>query len=250
MPDVRLGTTTIRLVNRLAVRLDRFNKQHPWNHNDHYHRWLLRRLPASRGTALDVGCGHGGLVELLRSRARFARVVGIDPEPAMASASAAHFAEDTGVAIAERSFFDLKPGDGLVPDRGFDAVTMVASLHHLAHERDLDAAFTHARDLLAPGGRVLVIGLSRAAVPADYAVDGLSALLNPVVGFLKHPRRAPGPEIEQVFFGIGPGGGARMPVRDPEETFDDVVRAARRVLPGARVRRRLFFRYTLEWTAP
>ncbi|RZS61394.1 hypothetical protein EV386_1693 [Xylanimonas ulmi] len=39
-------------------------------------------------------------------------------------------------------------------------------------------------------------------------------------------------------------------LRDPEETFAEVASTARAVLPGARVRRRLWFRYTLEWTAP
>ncbi len=38
-----------------------------------------------------------------------------------------------------------------------------------------------------------------------------------------------------------------MPVRDPEETYDEVRAVAERVLPGVRVRRRLFFRYTLRW---
>ncbi len=59
---------------------------------------------------------------------------------------------------------------------------------------------------------------------------------------MKHPRRArpedSGPDA--------PG----MPVRDPRHTVDEVARAARALLPGARVRRRLFFRCTLEWTAP
>jgi len=242
-------TTTNRLVRGVAAALRRFNLRHAWSHNDHYHGWLLRRLPVGRTAALDVGCGHGRLVDRLRARAGFVRVVGIDPEPAMASSSQARFASDAGVVIAQRSFFDLKPGDELVPDGGFDTIAMCASLHHLAHERDLDAAFVHGRELIAPGGRLLVVGLARLGSPRDLAVDAVSAVLNPIVGLLKHPRRATNEEIETVFFGLGPHGGERMPVRDPEETFDDVARAAARVLPGARARRRLFFRYSLEWTA-
>ncbi|MGO1340999.1 MAG: methyltransferase domain-containing protein, partial [Cellulosimicrobium funkei] len=120
----------------------------------------------------------------------------------------------------------------------YDAVTMVAVLHHL----ELDEALRHARDLLAPGGRLLVVGLARVATPRDLAVDVASALLNPLVGLVKHPRRArpedSGPDAPD------------MPVRDPRHTVDEVARTARALLPGARVRRRLFFRYTLEWTAP
>lgn len=40
----------------------RINARHPWNHNDHFHRWVLANLPDERRTALDVGCGQGALV--------------------------------------------------------------------------------------------------------------------------------------------------------------------------------------------
>lgn len=41
-----------------------------------------------------------------------------------------------------------------------------------------------------------------------------------------------------------------MPVRDPRHSVDEIRRTARALLPGVRVRRRLFFRYALERTAP
>ncbi len=41
-----------------------------------------------------------------------------------------------------------------------------------------------------------------------------------------------------------------VPVRSADETYGEVRDTARRVLPGARFRQRLFFRYTLEWTRP
>ncbi|MFC8597571.1 hypothetical protein [Isoptericola sp. NPDC057191] len=44
--------------------------------------------------------------------------------------------------------------------------------------------------------------------------------------------------------------GPLMPVRTADETYGEVRETARRVLPGARYRQRLFFRYTLEWTRP
>jgi SAM-dependent methyltransferase len=36
-----------------------------WDHNRHYHGWLLRRLPAECRSALDVGCGTGDFAGLL-----------------------------------------------------------------------------------------------------------------------------------------------------------------------------------------
>ncbi len=68
-----------------------------------------------------------------------------------------------------------------------------------------------------------------------------SSLLNPLVGMIRHPR----PVTQSV-----DGGGPVMPMRDAAETFTEISGVARRVLPGASIRRRLFFRYTLEWTSP
>lgn len=42
----------------------------------------------------------------------------------------------------------------------------------------------------------------------------------------------------------------RMPVVGPELTLQPVRRQAQSVLPGARVRRLLFWRYLLEWNRP
>jgi hypothetical protein len=41
-----------------------------------------------------------------------------------------------------------------------------------------------------------------------------------------------------------------MPVRDPATTLAEISAAARTCLPGATLRRRLFFRYTLRWDKP
>ena len=66
-----------------------------------------------------------------------------------------------------------------------------------------------------------------------------SSLLNPMVGLLKHPPPARGGATEPLY-----------PVAPPTLTLQEIRAFAGSVLPGARVRRRLFFRYTLEWAAP
>jgi SAM-dependent methyltransferase len=207
--------------------LHHVNQRHPWSHNDHFHGWILRRLPARRRRALDVGCGVGLL--LSRLRGRFDEVLGVDADAAMAAVSAERFAGDPSVGVRHARFEDV--------DGAFDTITMVAVLHHMP----LEAALRHASELLEPGGRLLVVGLARAESLTDFIWDVPSSLLNPLVGMLKHPQ----PVTEPV-----DDGGPAMPVRDAAETFAELARVVRRVLPGARIRRRLFFRYTLEWTRP
>jgi hypothetical protein len=40
------------------------------------------------------------------------------------------------------------------------------------------------------------------------------------------------------------------PLHDPAETLREIRKASESAIPGAIVRRRLFFRYTLTWTKP
>ncbi|MGH8967411.1 MAG: class I SAM-dependent methyltransferase, partial [Actinomycetes bacterium] len=83
--------------------------------------------------------------------------------------------------------------------------------------------------------------LARIGAPRDLAVDLVSSFTNPVVGMIKHPRPVVDAPADD---------GPPVPVRDARETYGEVRSAAARVLPGARFRQRLFFRYTLEWTRP
>jgi SAM-dependent methyltransferase len=207
--------------------LHRVNQRHPWSHNDHFHGWILRRLPARRRRALDVGCGAGLL--LSRLRGRFDEVLGVDADVAMAAVSAERFAGDPAASVRHARFDDV--------DGTFDTITMITVLHHMP----LEPALRHASELLEPGGRLLVVGLAQPASRTDFTWDLASALLNPLVGMIKHPQPVTKPVDDD---------GPAMPVRDATETFAEISRTARRILPGARIRRRLFFRYTLEWTRP
>ena len=207
--------------------LDRVNARHPWNHNEHFHGWILRNLPARRWAAVDVGCGTGVLAGKLALH--FARVTGIDADAGMAAAASAHLAQDPRVTIRQCGFeqFAAAAGDGEA-----DLITMVAVLHHLC----LDDTLARIPGLLAPGGRLLVVGLARVNSLPDLAVDLISAAANPVMGLIRHPRPARPAE--------GPAAGQPvMPVRDPATTLAEITAAARARLPGAAVRRRLFFRY-------
>lgn len=214
--------------------LARVNARHPWNHNEHFHGWILRNLPARRQAAVDVGCGAGVLAGKLSPR--FARVTGIDADEGMAAAAGARLAGDPGVSIMRCRFEEFAESAG---EGEADLVTMVAVLHHL----DLGDTLERVPRLLAPGGRLLVVGLARVDSLADAVVDLVSAAANPVVGLVKHPwpaRPADGAAAGQPV----------MPVRDPSASLAEVAAVAGACLPGAAVRRRLFFRYTLRWDKP
>ncbi|MEF2529415.1 MULTISPECIES: class I SAM-dependent methyltransferase [Streptomyces] len=212
----------------LRAYLHRVNQRHPWSHNDHYGSWTARRVAGSGARhVLDVGCGAGNLVALLRRGA--VTVTGLEPDPQMARAAAERFADDPTVTIVEAGFA------GRDPEWRFDAITLVAVLHHLP----LVSTLRELRGCLAPGGRLVVVGCYQGAGCVDPLLSLFSALLNPVMGLVKHPTRATTLPLHM-----------RAPTADPQETFGDIQAAAAQQLPGARIRRRLFWRYSLVYDAP
>ncbi|MFI8945243.1 class I SAM-dependent methyltransferase [Streptomyces sp. NPDC053750] len=215
------------LPQRLLQALDRFNAAHPWDHNAHYHRWILRQLPRRFGSALDVGSGSGDLVRLLATRAD--EVQGIDADPVITSRARALTPEATPASF---TVADAMTG---LPAGPHDVITCVAALHHLPFT---DALATFRRHL-APGGTLVVLGVFRPQTATDHLLGAVAVPLNAATGWLKNKgRRAPRPTSMT----------ART--RPADMTFPDITEAARTVLPGARLRRRLFWRYTLTWRQP
>jgi SAM-dependent methyltransferase len=214
--------------------LARFNARHPWNHNEYFRTWVLRNLPARRGSAVDIGCGTGLLAGKLATH--FTHVTGVDRDAGMAAAASARLGHIPQVTIRRCSLAEFASA---ADSGGADLLTMVAVLHHL----DLDDTLARIPRLLAPGGRLLVVGLARPDSLADLAFDVVSGAANPVMGMIKHPRPARPQQRTQ-------DGKPVVPVKDPATSLAEITAAARARLPGSVVRRRLFFRYTLRWEKP
>jgi SAM-dependent methyltransferase len=194
-----------------------------WSHNVHYHPLVLAAVPPGCGRALDVGCGGGLLAAKLAARCR--HVTGIDLDAGIIDVAARRAAP--GLAFVRADFRDCPFADG-----SFDFISAVASVHHM----DFRTALTTMSRLLRPGGALAVIGLARDGGPADWAVSGVALPVS--VANRRLRRRGPRP------------GGPTAPVRDAVMTWREVAATAPAVLPGARYRRHLLWRYSLQWRKP
>ncbi|NLU82957.1 class I SAM-dependent methyltransferase [Rhodococcus sp. HNM0569] len=211
----------------LAAALGRFNGRHPWNHNDLYAPWIASRLrEVGAREVLDIGCGTGNLIARLRRDVAVTH--GVEPDPAAARAATERFVADPRVTVVNEPFTGRKTPR-------CDAITAVAVLHHLP----LVWAVREMRESLAPGGRLVIVGCYRDESVGDAVAGIASALLNPVIGMLMHPRRAASLPSSM-----------RVPTVSPRETLAEIRAAVAAELPGARVRRRLFWRYTVVYDAP
>lgn len=120
------------------------------------------------------------------------------------------------------------------PPGPYDVITCLATIHHLPFGEALRLFRRH----LAPGGTLVVVGLAQAQTPGDHLLGAAAIPLNAALGWIKNKgRTAPRPPSMTA------------PTRPAGMGFRAVVREAGAVLPGARLRRRLFWRYTLVWRA-
>jgi SAM-dependent methyltransferase len=198
-----------------------------WDHNAYYGRWLLRLLPGRVATALDVGCGAGWLACALAERAD--RVDAVDRSAAMIRLARARPA--TGVRWVHG---DVLSDDVPLAD-GYDLVTAVTCVHHMP----LRPALRRLAGLVRPGGRLAVVGMYVPATPGDRLTAVVALPANGAMGLALAARGRAG----KVY---APG----MPVREATDTLPVISAAAAQIMPGALVRRRLFWRYTLLWRRP
>ncbi len=94
-----------------------------WDHNMHYHDFLLRQIPAGAQRALDVGCGTGHFATRLAEQVP--EVVAIDRDSEIIRAAGAASLADN-VRFVEADFLEAE-----LETRSFGFVSCVAALHHM-----------------------------------------------------------------------------------------------------------------------
>jgi SAM-dependent methyltransferase len=202
-----------------------------WTHNAHYHQVMLDAIPAGCAAALDVGCGTGGLTR--RLRAAVPQVIGLDRnEPCIQVARSHPDGGGIGYLVGDVADAPLQPGS-------FDLVTSIAMVHHI----DAALALSKMCELLRPGGVLAVVGLARDRSPADFgwAVPATAGTQLHRLADAMRWRRTGGP----------PSPPHQPPlVWPPPLSYRQMRRLAERLLPGARYRRHVYWRYSLVWTKP
>jgi SAM-dependent methyltransferase len=199
-----------------------------WNNNRQYHRLLLRQVRPGCAEALDVGCGTGGFTRELA--ARCGHVTGLDLSRNMVAEARRR---STSVSNVDYAVADVLTEP--LPVGAFDCLAAIALLHHLP----LEPALNRFRDLLRPGGVMLVLDIRRGEfLPADVLALGATTLLH-----LWHTGRLrEEPAVREAWEAHG------RTDRFPPPA--GVREACARVLPGAHVRSHLLWRYSLVWRKP
>jgi SAM-dependent methyltransferase len=125
---------------------------------------LLEFVPADATRILDLGCGGGRLLALVKSARPLAQFVGLDFSPTMLETLRKLFANDSSVAVVA-----LNLENELPPMGQFDAVISSFAIHHVVHERKR-TLYNEVLDVLAPNG--VFCNLEQVASPTPRLHDG------------------------------------------------------------------------------
>jgi ubiquinone/menaquinone biosynthesis C-methylase UbiE len=215
--------------DRLAV----LSEGSGWDHNSHYHPFLLRQLPRRLDGALEVGCGTGEFARLLAERCE--RVVAMDLSPRMIESARARSKDHPNIEylVADAASWEF-------PSERFDCAASIMTLHHLP----LGSMLAKMRDALKPGGTLLMLDLYRACTVTDHVMGTLAAPASRALRLAKTgslAERQP-PDLQKAWEEHGK--------TDAYPTLAEARRACETVLRGAAVRRHLLWRYTVVWRKP
>jgi len=223
--------------------------------NDHYHNFLLRHLPPNCDRVLEIGCGTGVFARRLAERSKagsagiLPAILALDFSPEMI-----RIARERSAQYPNIEFELADVCDRLLPVEHFDCIATVATLHHLPFEEML----LKMKAALKPGGVLLILDLFEPARVSDSHSAGLShplvaglwdSLLNllaiPVsVGLrlIHHGRLLPRREVRDAW--------AAHESHDLYPTMREVHALCEEILPDAKIRKHLLWRYSIVWEKP
>ncbi len=190
-----------------------------WNHNAAYYPWIRKRL-ANCSSVLDVGCGDGSLAFYLDDGSK--EIVGIDVDKDCISKAIL-------TKSGDKTSFICCGFEEFNPERRFDAVVFVASIHHM----NMPGALDKAKSLLNPGGKLLIVGLAKPSTAADFVLEAVRVLPSKAISILHHMKSSEELKITTSY---------------DYPQMQMVRSTVREKLPNARITYGLHYRYLLEWS--
>jgi ubiquinone/menaquinone biosynthesis C-methylase UbiE len=205
-------------------------------HSERHHNFLLRHLPSNCHDVLDIGCGTGTFARRLAERAD--HVLALDLSPEMI-----RIARERSTKFPNIDFQIADVCDMSFPAARFDCIATIATLHHLPYAEML----LKMKEALKPGGVLLILDLFEPAHIADSVVAGLTdSFLNLValpvsagMRLLNHGRLFPSRNVRDAW--------AAHAVHDLYPTMSEVRSHCARILPGAKIKQHLLWRYSIVW---
>jgi len=113
---------------------------------DSYPTIVAQALSDPFGAVLDIGCGTGALLSMIRERQKSAQLFGVDLSKEMIRAATAKLGKDADLRVSDSETLPFK-------NNSFDLVTCTFSFHHYPNPR---AVMLEMRRVLTTHGRLIM----------------------------------------------------------------------------------------------
>lgn len=200
-------------------------------HNEHYHKFLLNQLPEYCDQVLEIGCGPGTFARALAARSN--HVLGIDLSPEMIRVAREKSKHIANLEFQVGDICDWEPD----PEE-FDCIASIATLHHLPFREVL----LKMKAALKPGGVLLILDLFEPRGLSDWLLNFPALSVSVALRLFHHHRLRPRREVRAAW--------AAHEAHDLYPTMAEVRSICADLLPGAKVKKHLLWRYSIVWCKP
>ncbi|MEZ4725979.1 MAG: class I SAM-dependent methyltransferase [Caldilineaceae bacterium] len=213
-------------------RIARAGEEQGWNHNNHYHPYLLRHLPSPCQHTLEIGCGTGAFARLLAQRADHVLALDLSPEMIRLAQERSQHMPTIEYQVGDILAYPL-------PDNHFAFIGSIATFHHLS----LAPLLAKVKTALKPGGVLAALDLYTAQSTADYLTAAAAVPVSKILQLRKNGRlRRPLPQAQAAW--------AAHDQHDSYLPLAVIRQVCAELLPGAIIKRHLLWRYSLIWQKP
>lgn len=189
-----------------------------WNHNTIYHKLILKHLPRSLNSALDIGSGLGTFSYKLSSI--FSDVNSLEPDNQSIELSMKKFGSKKNIHYINTSFENHN-----FASEKYDFISTIASIHHM----DFKPALIKMSGLLKPGGKLVILGLFRESSISDLFISLIAILPNLIMNTLFKDE----------------ADNSKMITTRPQMSIKEIKEASKDILGDFKFRRHLFWRYSI-----
>lgn len=201
-----------------------------WDHNNHYHDYLLRFMPNNCKVAIDIGCGTGEFARKLATKSD--QVYGFDLSPITIKKAIEFSKSYRNIHYLTEDILDYTFKDDSV-----DCFSSLAVLHHI----DLHNILPKLKKALKPGGVLIFLDLYNQIILWDYLPDLLAVPLNKYYLKRKPQRKKTEEEILAK---------QEHMKHDRYLSKYELINIYDPYLPDNQFKIHLFWRYSLVWQKP
>lgn len=199
-----------------------------WDHNNHYHSFLLEQMPPTYQKVLEIGCGTGSFSRGLSKHAD--SILALDLSPEMIKLAKQRSAQYSNI---EYQVADVMTWD--FPERQFDCIVSIATLHHLP----LEIVLQKMKSALKTNGVLIVLDLYEAEGVRDLLMNLLAVPVHTILKLKNTGRIQESREVREAWEEHG--------AHDTYLPIYEVRRLCRDLLPGAIIKKHLLWRYSIVW---